>query len=90
MRIEPPPSVPCAIGQSPAAVAAAAPPLEPPGVRDVSHGLRQTPLSSDSVIAIVPNSGVFVLPSTTKPAARMRRTTAASNCGTLCSNAFVE
>ena len=33
MRIEPPPSLPCATGQSPAAVAAAAPPLEPPGVR---------------------------------------------------------
>src|SRR6266404_4187154 len=53
MRIEPPPSLPCATGHSPAAVAAAAPPLDPPGVRDVSHGLRHTPFSSDSVIAIV-------------------------------------
>jgi hypothetical protein len=40
MRIEPPPSEPCAIGHKPAAHAAAAPPEEPPGVRLVSHGLR--------------------------------------------------
>ena len=88
MRIEPPPSLPCATGQRPAAVAAAAPPLEPPGVRETSHGFRQLPFSSDSVIAIVPNSGVFVLPSTTNPASRIRRTTAASNFGTLSANAF--
>ena len=31
-RIEPPESVPCAIGTMPEATAAAAPPLEPPGV----------------------------------------------------------
>ena len=90
LRIEPPPSLPCAIGQRPAAVAAAAPPLDPPGVRAVSHGLRHAPFSSDSVIPIVPSSGVFVLPRTTKPASRMRRTTAASNAGTFCAIAFVE
>src|SRR5579862_7211833 len=90
IRIEPPPSLPCATGQSPAAVAAAAPPLEPPGVRAVSHGFRQTPLSSDSVIAIVPNSGVLVFPRTTKPASRILRTTAVSNDGTLSARAFVE
>ena len=73
MRIEPPPSLPWATGTSPAATAEAAPPLEPPGVRDVSHGLRQSPFSSDSVIAIVPNSGVFVLPMITKPASRILR-----------------
>ena len=78
MRIEPPPSLPCASGARPAATAAAAPPLEPPGVRAVSHGLRQSPFSSDSVIAIVPNSGVFVLPMIVKPASRILRTTAAS------------
>lgn len=33
MRIDPPPSLPCAIGTMPAATAAAAPPLEPPGLR---------------------------------------------------------
>src|SRR5690348_9022452 len=47
IRIEPPPSLPCASGASPAATAAAAPPLEPPGVLVVSHGLRQSPFSSD-------------------------------------------
>src|SRR5581483_12111439 len=73
LRIDPPPSLPCAIGQSAAAVAAAAPPLEPPGVREVSHGLRHAPFSSDSVMPIVPNSDVFVLPSTTKPASRILR-----------------
>src|SRR5262249_60153982 len=75
IRTDPPPSLPWASGASPAATAAAAPPLEPPGVRDASHGLRQSPFSSDSVTAIVPNSGVFVLPITTNPASRIRRTT---------------
>ena len=49
MRTEPPPSEPCASGSTPAATAAAAPPDEPPGVREVSHGFRQAPFSSDSV-----------------------------------------
>ncbi len=57
IRIDPPPSVACAIGTRPAETAAAAPPLDPPGVRSVSHGLRVAPLSSDSVNATVPNSG---------------------------------
>ena len=82
MRIEPPPSEPWASGSAPAATAAAAPPDEPPGVRVVSHGLRHAPLSTDSVTHVLPNSGVFDLPSTTKPASFMRRTTAASPVGT--------
>ena len=85
MRIEPPPSLACATGARPAATAAAAPPLEPPGVRVTSHGLWQSPFSSDSVIAIVPNSGVFVLPMIVKPASRIFRTTDASKSGTLSS-----
>ena len=40
IRIEPPPSLPCAIGASPPATAAAAPPLDPPAPRDRSHGVR--------------------------------------------------
>src|SRR4051812_16975782 len=40
IRIEPPPSLPCAIGTSPAATAQPAPPLDPPGVRVRSYGLR--------------------------------------------------
>ena len=43
MRIEPMPSLPCAIGTMPAASAAAEPPEDPPGVRSRSHGLRVTP-----------------------------------------------
>ena len=43
MRIEPPPSLAWAIGNMPAATAAAAPPLEPPGERSRSQGLRVTP-----------------------------------------------
>ena len=39
MRIEPPPSVPCATGRMPAATAAAAPPDDPPADRVVSHGV---------------------------------------------------
>ena len=61
MRIEPPPSEPCASGSTPAATAAAAPPDEPPGVRVGSHGFRHAPFSSDSVTAVIPNSGVFDL-----------------------------
>ena len=38
--MEPPVSVPSASGASQAATAAAEPPLEPPGIRSQSHGLR--------------------------------------------------
>ena len=40
MRMEPPPSEPSAIGAKPAATAAPLPPLLPPGVSAVFHGLR--------------------------------------------------
>ena len=62
MRSEPPPSEPCEIAHRPAASAAAAPPLEPPAFRERSHGVRQGPFRAESVNAVVPNSGVFVLP----------------------------
>ena len=62
MRIEPPPSLPWAAGARPAATAAAAPPLDPPGVRAVSQGLRQGPFSSDSVTAVRPELGRVRLP----------------------------
>lgn len=81
MRIEPRPSLPCAIGTRPAATAAAAPPEEPPGVRPVSHGLRVTPLSS-SVSAQRPSSGMRVTPRITAPAPRSRRTTSWSASAT--------
>ena len=90
MRIEPPPSLAWAIGTRPAETAAAAPPLDPPGVSSVSHGFRVAPFRSDSVNATVPNSGVFVFPTTTNPASRIRRTTAVSKSGTYCAYALDE
>src|SRR5215212_1032278 len=70
IRIEPPPSVPSASGTIPAARAAALPPLEPPLVRDGSHGLRVTPASGLSVTPFQPSSGVVVLPARTAPLRR--------------------
>ena len=43
MRIEPPPSLACAIGTRPPATAAADPPLEPPAVWPSLQGLRVAP-----------------------------------------------
>ena len=70
MRTEPAPSEPCAIGRSPAATAAPAPPLEPPEVRSRSHGLRVGGCRSGSVTGIAPSSEVAVLPTITKPPRR--------------------
>src|SRR5437868_6939352 len=74
MRIEPAPSVPRESGPMPAATAAAEPPLDPPGVLVVSHGLRVGPKTGLSVAPFQPNSGVLVLPSMIAPA-RCRRST---------------
>src|SRR3989442_1646808 len=68
IRIDPPPSLPCAMGLRPAASPAAAPPLEPPGVRSGSHGFLVGPSARGSVHGPFPNSGVFVFPSTMNPA----------------------
>ena len=67
-RIEPPASLPCAIGTMPAATAAAAPPLDPPAVRPVSQGLRVGPKRRGSVVGPTASSGVLVLPMNTSPA----------------------
>ena len=82
IRTDPPPSLPIPIGPSPAATAAAAPPLDPPAVRVPSHGLRVGGNSRLSVKPFQPNSGVFVFPSEIAPAARSRSTTGASSSGT--------
>jgi len=50
-RMEPPPSLACAKGTMPAATQAAVAPLEPPGMRSRSQGLRVGPWSSGSVVA---------------------------------------
>src|SRR5260370_27572122 len=74
----PPPSRPCAAGAIPAAIAAAEPPLDPPAVRERSHGLWVAPHSAPSVLGTLPNSGMLVLPMTMAPASRSRRTSSAS------------
>ena len=79
IRIEPPPSDPSAIGTSPAATAAALPPLEPPGLRSSFHGLRVIPNAAELVkCPQAASSHSAVLPSTIAPAARSRRTTSES------------
>lgn len=55
------------------ATAAALPPDEPPAVRVVSQGLREVPWTP-SVVPKMHNSGTFVSPTTTAPAARNRAT----------------
>ena len=72
MRIEPPPSEPRAAPTMPAATAAPAPPLEPPGVWSSDHGLRVAPKASDSVNGKIVSSGTCVLPMTMAPASRRR------------------
>src|SRR5919202_5519916 len=75
MRVEPPPSLACAIGTMPAATAASLPPEEPPVVRDWSHGLRVGPKRAVSVVGRMPHSGSVVVPTITNPAALRRATT---------------
>ncbi len=68
-RTEPPVSVPSAQTASPAATAAAEPPLEPPGTVSRSHGLWTGPYAEFSFEEPIANSSQFVLPSSTVPAA---------------------
>ena len=82
MRIDPPPSPPVHIGNSPAATAAAEPPEDPPGVFERSHGLRVTPCSGVLVKLTVPNSDAVVSPVMTAPAARSRSTSLSSRSAT--------
>ena len=69
IRIDPPPSVPCATGTIPEATDAAEPPLEPPVEYSVFQGLWHGPYRSGSVAVVLPNSGALVIPTTTIPAA---------------------
>ena len=72
MRTDPPPSVPSAIGSSPAATAAALPPDEPPVFRELSKGLRLGPNSGLSQVPRNPITGLFVLPKMIAPPRSMR------------------
>src|ERR1700733_6270565 len=67
-------SEPVASVAAPAASAAAAPPLEPPGEYAVFHGLRVTPHSFVQVNGAQENSGVVDRACTMPPASMMRRT----------------
>ena len=82
LRSDPPRSLPSAIGTIPVARAAAAPPDEPPALRDGSCGLRVGPKTGLNVCEPAPNSGVLVLPTSTVPAARSRATNGSSTSGT--------
>jgi hypothetical protein len=77
MRMEPPVSVPVAAMHSPAASAAPDPPLEPPGIRSRSQGLRV-----GGVHVFIANSCVLAFPTMIAPAPLSRSTTAASWSGT--------
>src|SRR5262245_20550255 len=82
IRIEPAPSEPRASGPSPAATAAAPPPVDPPGVRERSQGLRDSPNSGLSVEPRQANSGRLVRPTKIAPAARRPATPGASSGAT--------
>src|SRR2546426_6843448 len=82
MRIEPAPSEPSASGANPAATAAAPPPVDPPGVRVGSQGLRDSPNSGLSVEPRQANSGRLVRPTKMAPAARRLPTLGGSSVGT--------
>ncbi len=70
MRMEPRPSLAWAMGTMPDAVAAAAPPEEPPEMWSGFQGLPEGPSRSELVTPGIPNSGVLVLPTRMTPAAR--------------------
>src|SRR5471030_1460881 len=74
-RIDPPVSVPTAIGTERAPTVAALPPDDPPGTPSRSHGLRvgkNAEFSHDEPMA---NSSMLVLPTMTASAASSRWTT---------------
>ena len=87
-RTLPPVSDPSAPRHSSAATAAALPPLDPPGTRVRSHGLRVVKKAEFSVDEPMANSSVLVLPTITAPAARSLRITVASKGGTKSSKIF--
>ena len=81
-RTEPPVSEPRPTSASPAATAAIGPPLEPPGTRARSQGLRVVWNEEFSVDEPIANSSVFVLPRIRRPCALQRSATVESDTGT--------
>ena len=82
IRIEPPPSLACAIGTARDATSAAAPPLDPPGPCSGFHGLRVGPCTAGAVSMLNANSGVALRTSETSPAAWKRPASVASRRAT--------
>src|SRR3954454_13048683 len=78
LRIDPPPSPPVAIGTTPAATAAADPPLEPAVLISRFQGFLVAPVWRDVVSSASPNSDVVVRPRLMNPAFRSRRITSVS------------
>src|SRR6516162_1978640 len=68
--MEPPPSLPVAMGRRPPATAAAVPPDDPPGVRSGFQGFRVVPCSTVDVQLMPPNSGAVVCAARIAPVAR--------------------
>src|SRR5687767_8471878 len=77
-RIEPPVSEPRLAMHSSAVTAAAEPPDEPPGMRDVSQGLRVVTKAEFSVELPIANSSMFRRPKMIAPAAFSFSVTVAS------------
>src|SRR5438309_4677238 len=89
-RMEPPVSEPSPSGANPAATADALPPLDPPGTRLGSCGLRVGPNAEFSVDDPMANSSRLVLPTNTAPAPARRDTIVASYGGRQCSRILDE
>ena len=79
--MEPPVSEPILAHASPAATAAAEPPDEPPGTREVSQGLRAGRKAEFSFDEPMANSSRFDLPTTIAPAEISRAAAVASYGG---------
>src|SRR5580698_8548277 len=77
-RIDPPVSEPSVATARLEATAAAEPPLDPPGTRSVSTGLRTGPYAEFSFDDPMANSSQLSLPRSTAPAASSLATTVAS------------
>src|SRR6266702_2420039 len=71
-RTDPPVSEPSATGTIPAATAAAEPPDDPPGTREVSQGFFTGPNAEFSFDDPIANSSQLVLPLITAPAFNSR------------------
>src|SRR5690242_2137639 len=79
-RMDPPVSLPRAATAVPCATEAADPPLDPPGTRSGSRGLRTGPYAEFSFDDPIANSSQFVFPRITAPA-RSSRSTAVQSYG---------